>query len=165
MLVHDDRAFIARHPDGYSYSETYRARGKEDFYALYGGLFFLGILLGFTFVLAAVLIMYYKQVTEGFEDQARFEIMQKVGMTKRDIRRSIHSQMLTVFFAPLLLAGVHTSFAFPIVYRMLLLFGVMNLRLMISVTVICFLVFALFYTLVYSATSRVYYGIVSGARE
>ncbi len=141
------------------------ATERAGFYGLYGGLFFLGILLGVVFIFAAVLMMYYKQLSEGYEDQSRFEIMQKVGMTKREIRRSINSQVLTVFFLPLLLAGVHLAFAFPMIYKMLLLFGLNNQRLLILVTVGSYLIFALFYVVVYRVTSRAYYNIVSGARE
>lgn len=140
------------------------AKGRATFYGLYGGLFFVGILLGLVFVFAAVLMIYYKQVSEGYEDQSRFEIMQKVGMSKKEIRKSINSQILTVFFAPLILAGIHLCFAFPLVYRLLTLFSVTNLGLLIVITVSCFLVFAVFYVLVYRATSKAYYSIVSGAR-
>lgn len=140
------------------------AAGRADFYGLYGGLFYLGILLGIVFVAAAVLIIYYKQISEGFEDQSRFEIMQKVGMTKKEIRRSINSQILTVFFMPLLTAGVHLAFAFPLLQKLLMLFGIMNQALLIFVSLCCYLVFALFYMFVYRITSRSYYAIVSGAR-
>lgn len=142
-----------------------RAAERGDFYALYGGLFILGVLLAIVFLGATILIMYYKQVTEGYEDQARFDVMRKVGMTRREIRSSIRSQMFTVFLAPLLLAGVHTAFAFPIVKKLLLLFGVINAELLIFTTLVCFLIFALFYSLVYLATSRVYYRIVSGVQR
>lgn len=141
------------------------ARERSGFYGMYGGLFFLGILLGVVFVFAAVLIMYYKQISEGYEDQSRFEIMQKVGMTQGDIRRSINSQMLTVFFMPLLAAGIHLAFAFPLLRKLLLLFNLTNLKLLISTVVVSFLVFALFYILVYRITSRAYYSIVSGIRK
>ncbi len=141
------------------------AKERAGFYGLYGGLFFLGILLGVVFLFAAVLIMYYKQITEGYEDQSRFAIMQKVGMTKKEIRKSINSQVLTVFFLPLLAAGVHLAFAFPLIYKLLALFGMGNLRLLILVNVFCFLIFAVFYILVYRITSRAYYAIVSGARD
>lgn len=142
-----------------------RAAKRGDFYALYSGLFVLGILLGVVFLVATVLIMYYKQVTEGYEDQAKFDIMQRVGMTKKEIRRSIRSQMFTVFLLPLLLSGVHTVFAFPIVRKLLLLLGVTNTRLLILTNIGCFLIFALFYMFVYHLTSRAYYRIVSGGRE
>lgn len=137
------------------------AQDRDSFFGLHGGFFFLGILLGIVFVFAAVLIMYYKQVSEGYEDQARFDIMQKVGMTKREIRRSVNSQVLTVFFLPLITAGVHLAFAFPLVYKLLMLFGLINLKLLILVTVICYLIFALFYMLVYRITSGAYYSIAS----
>ncbi|HIZ20670.1 MAG TPA: ABC transporter permease [Firmicutes bacterium] len=139
------------------------AQEKSSFYSLYGGLFFLGILLGIVFVFAAVLIMYYKQVSEGYEDQSRFAIMQKVGMTRREIQKSINSQVLTVFFLPLLMAGVHTAFAFPLVSKLLSLFNLVNIPLLILVTIGCYLVFALFYVVVYRITSRSYYRIVSDA--
>lgn len=138
---------------------------KQSFYGLFGGLFFLGIILGIVFIFAAVLIMYYKQVSEGYEDQSRFEIMQKVGMTKKEIKKSINSQMLTVFFMPLIAAGVHLAFAFPMIYKMLILFGLINQSFLIMVTVGCFLLFALLYMLVYKITSRAYYSIVSGGSE
>lgn len=141
------------------------ANEKFEFFGLYGGLFFLGIILGIVFIFAAVLIMYYKQVSEGYEDQSRFEIMQKVGMTKREIKKSINSQMLTVFFMPLIAAGVHLAFAFPMIYKMLILFGLVNKVFLIMVTVGCFLLFALLYMLVYKITSRAYYSIVSGGNE
>ena len=141
-----------------------RADQREGFFSLYGGLFFLGILLGIVFLFAAVLMIYYKQISEGYEDQARFDIMQRVGMTRREIRKSINSQILTVFFLPLLTAGVHLAFAFPLIYKMLILFGVMDLHLLILTTASCYLVFAVLYTAVYRITSGAYYGIVSGAR-
>ena len=140
------------------------AKERVGFYGLYGGLFFLGVLLGIVFLFAAVLIMYYKQVSEGYEDQSRFEIMQKVGMTKKEIKKSINSQVLTVFFLPLLAAGLHLAFAFPLIYKLLTLFALTNQTLLILVTVCCYLVFALFYVLIYRVTSRAYYSIVSGAK-
>ncbi|MGN0639170.1 MAG: ABC transporter permease [Huintestinicola sp.] len=138
------------------------ARDKADFYAMYGGLFFLGILLGSVFIAAAVLIMYYKQISEGFEDKAKFEILQKVGMTKDEIRRSINSQVLTVFFAPLAAAGVHMAFAFGIISRLLTLFGLTDAGLFAVVTLCCFMLFGILYTAVYLITSGSYYKIVSG---
>ena len=116
------------------------------------------------FSLAAVSIIYYKQVCEGYEDQSRFAIMQKVGMTKQDIRRSINSQLLTVFFLPMALSGVHLCFAFPFI-QLLLLFNLSNTSLLIGTTVISYVAFALLYTLVYKLTSNAYYHIVSGAAE
>ena len=149
----------------FRYSLEGVARERADFYGIYAGLFFLGIFLGIVFVFAAVLIIYYKQVSEGYEDQSRFDIMQKVGMTKKEIRKSINSQILTVFFLPLLMAGLHLGFAFPLIKKMLLIFGLTNTSLLIITTVSCYLVFALFYMLVYRITSGSYFTIVSGMRS
>lgn len=148
---------------GYSVSNF--AGSRDDFYSLYGSLFFLGIMLSIVFLFAAVLMIYYKQVSEGYEDQARFAIMQKVGMTKPEIRRSINSQVLTVFFAPLVLAGLHLAFAFPLIWKLIQFTGITNLPLLVWVNVGCFLVFGLFYGLVYRSTSNAYFDIVSGAKE
>lgn len=146
-----------------------RVEGMEqeriDTMGMYSGLFFVGILLGIIFVAGTVLIMYYKQITEGYEDQKRFEVLQKVGMTRREIKKSINSQILTVFFLPLLTAGIHTGFAFPFVKKILVFFSVNNTLLLVCVTVGCYLIFAVFYVLVYLATSRVYYRIVSGGEK
>ena len=147
---------------GYSYLMTNsRAEASDDFYGSYGALFFIGIMLTLVFMLAAVLILYYKQISEGYEDQKRFEIMQKVGMTKKEIRRSIDSQLLTVFFLPLLLAGVHLAFAFPMIRRLLELFSLYNVGLFVTTTLVSFGVFALLYTIVYRLTAKAYYNIVS----
>lgn len=142
-----------------------REAHRSSFYQLYGGLFFLGILLSIVFLLAAVLIIYYKQITEGYEDQSRFEIMQKVGMTKQEIRKNINSQILTVFYLPLLLAGLHLIFAFPIVRKLLQLFNMDNTPLFVGTCLFCFGIFALFYAIVYRITSNAYFAIVSGAKE
>ena len=140
-----------------------RAANYEEFLADFGSLFYLAIVLSIVFLIAAVLIIYYKQISEGYEDQARFDIMQKVGMTKREIKKSINSQLLTVFFLPLVGAGIHLIFAFPMIRKILLLFNLTNLHLYTIVTLISFGAFALFYTIVYRITSNAYYHIVSGA--
>lgn len=150
---------------GYSFYIGVREHEREDFYGTYGGMFFLGILLGIVFISAAVLIIYYKQLSEGYEDQKRFAIMQKVGMTNREIRRSINSQVLTVFFAPLLLAGLHLTFAFPLVWKLLKMFMLNNLSLTVVVTLCCFAGFGLMYAVVYKVTSNTYYTIVSGGKD
>lgn len=138
-----------------------RELNRIDFFSMYGGLFFLGILLGSVFIIAAALIMYYKQISEGYEDRKRFEILRKVGMTKHDIRRSINSQVLTVFFMPLAAAGIHTAFAFPIISRILRVFGMTNTILFAKISLLCYGVFALLYILVYFATSHSYYRIAA----
>ncbi len=139
------------------------AESRSSLYTMNGGLFFLAILLGTVFLAATVIIIYYKQISEGFEDQSRFGIMQKVGMTRKDIRKNINSQMLTVFFLPILAAGLHLVFAFPFLYKILLMFGMNNRPLLVLATAISFGVFALFYSLVYRITSNAYYDIVSNS--
>lgn len=149
------------HRDDITVSVESAAAERTDFLSLFGGLFFLGIFLGFLFLLATALIIYYKQITEGYEDRTRFRTLQQVGMSKSEVRKTIHSQILTVFFLPLLAAGIHMAFAFPMVSKMLRLFALTNTQLLIFTTGVTFLLFALIYTLVYSLTSRFYYRIVS----
>ena len=142
-----------------------KAGNRADFYGTYGGLFFLGIMLSIVFIFAAVAILYYKQLSEGYEDQSRFDIMQKVGMTKQDIRRSINSQLLTVFYLPLVLAGVHLCFAFPFIHKLLILFNLDNRGLLIGTTAVSFAVFAVLYAIVYKLTGNTYYRIVAEDTE
>lgn len=149
----------------YSYNVACKAEERADFYGLFGGIFFLGIFLSILFLAATVLIIYYKQVTEGYEDEARFEIMRKVGMTAKDIRRSINSQMLTVFFLPLVTAAIHTAFAFPIVQKLLAIFNLQNTVLSLMVTLVAIVIFGIFYGVVYKITSNAYYAIVSGNKN
>ncbi len=141
------------------------ADNKDSFYQTFGGLFFIGIMLSIVFVFAAVLIIYYKQISEGYEDQSRFDIMKKVGMTKKDIRKTINSQILIVFFLPLLLAGLHLAFAFPLVWKLLMMFNLHNKLLIMLVTICSFLIFTLFYVVVYRITSNSYYKIVNGCKK
>lgn len=142
-----------------------RSFERVDYYSSFGSLLYLAILLSIVFIFAAVLIIYYKQISEGYEDQSRFDIMQKIGMTKKEIRKSINSQLLTVFFLPLIVAGMHLVFAFPMVKLILLCFNLNNVSLFFTVTAISFAVFAVFYTFVYRITSNAYYNIVSGIKR
>ncbi len=151
--------------DGYGYGLNSRLENIDDFMSLYGSLFFLGILLSIVFLFATVLIIYYKQISEGYEDRSRFEIMKNVGMTDRDIRRSVNSQVLTVFAAPIAAAAVHLGFAFPMLWQMLKFFGFTNMTYLIKTTVICFAVFAVIYALVYKLTSNAYYRILTAKAE
>ena len=127
---------------------------------IYGGLFCLGIFLGTLFTLAAILIIYYKQISEGYDDKERYEIMQKVGLSHEEVRESIQSQILTVFFLPLIMAGIHVAFAFPVISRILRLLNLLNTALYVKCTIICFVVFALIYGIIYSITAKAYYQIV-----
>lgn len=136
-------------------------RSRSSFYTLYGGLFFLGMFLGLLFVMATVLIIYYKQIAEGFDDRDRFAIMQKVGMSRDEVKKSIRSQILTVFFAPLAVAVIHLLFAFRVITKLLTVFNLTNVPLFAACTAVTIIVFALFYTAVYALTARTYYRIVS----
>ena len=108
-----------------------------------------------------VLIMYYKQISEGYEDRQRFAIMQQVGLPKRDIRRSINMQVLIVFFAPLIVAGIHVAFDFGMMRQLLMLFTMFNFKVTAICTLCVFGGFALLYTVVYALTAKTYYKIVS----
>ena len=137
-----------------------RAQEYDSYYADNGSLLFIGIFLGSLFLLGTAMIIYYKQISEGYEDQNRFEIMQKVGLSHREVKGSIRRQILMVFFLPLLMAMLHISMAFPLIRRMLLLFGMANVKLFIGCTAGTVLIFALVYGLIYLMTARSYYHIV-----
>ena len=137
-----------------------RAQEYDSYYADNGSLLFIGIFLGSLFLLGTAMIIYYKQISEGYEDQNRFEIMQKVGLSHREVKSSIRRQILMVFFLPLLMAMLHISMAFPLIRRMLLLFGMTNTRLFIGCTAGTVLIFALVYGLIYLMTAKSYYHIV-----
>lgn len=157
-------ALIANYPGDTTYMMVDTQEGNyEDLLSLYASFLFIGIFLSFLFIMATVLIMYYKQITEGYEDKKRFEIMQKVGLNKREVKKTTNSQVLTVFFLPLVVAAIHIVFAFPMIEKMLRLLYLDNTNLYIMTTVICFGVFALVYVLIYFLTSKVYYGIVRNA--
>ena len=142
------------------YTES-RERNRKDVYALYGSIFFLGIFLGILFLMATVLIIYYKQVSEGYEDRERFIIMQKVGMSHKEVKRSIHSQILLVFFLPLVTAVIHIIAAYPILERLLAMLHLSNDSIFMMVLAITVLLFALLYGWIYAITARTYYKIVS----
>ena len=143
-----------------SLSVDTRSLCRRDYLSLFGGLFFLGMVLGALFSIAAVLIMYYKQICEGYEDAERFAVMRKVGLTDAEIRRSVNSQVLTVFLAPLLMAGLHMLFAMPMIRLILGVFGLHNDSLFYGIGIGCYVVFAVIYALMYLLTSRRYYRIV-----
>lgn len=134
---------------------------KEDFYGTFGSLFFLGIILSILFIFAAAVIIYYKQISEGYEDEKRFSIMQNIGMAKADIKSTINSQILIVFFAPLIFAGLHLGFAFPFLWKILQMFNLQNVRFIILITAVTFVLFAAFYAAIYRITAKGYYNIVA----
>lgn len=143
-----------------SYYVECREYSRDSAYGLYGGLFFLGMFLSVLFTIAAVLIIYYKQISEGYNDKKQFEIMQKVGMSEHEVKKSIHSQVLTVFFLPLITAGIHTAFSFPIVKKILAMLQLTNVKLFVISNICVFLVFAIIYAAIYLTTAKVYYKIV-----
>ena len=137
-----------------------RQQEYESYYVDNGSLLFIGIFLGSLFLMGTAMIIYYKQISEGYEDQKRFEIMQKVGLSRREVRSSVRRQILMVFFLPLLMAMLHITMAFPMIRRMLLLFGMTNTKLFIGCTAGTVLIFAVVYGLIYLMTARSYYHIV-----
>ncbi len=141
------------------------ASNRWSFHVMYGGLFFLGLFLGTLFLLGTALIIYYKQVSEGYEDARRFRIMQQVGMSRAEVKRSIHSQILTVFFLPLLTAVLHLSFAFPMLQKILFMLQMGDFWLLLGSTAGCVLVFGAVYAVIYAVTARTYYKIVETSVE
>ena len=129
-----------------------------------GGFFFLGIIFGATFILATALIIYYKQISEGIDDRERFEILQKVGMSHREVKKVIRSQVMMVFSFPLVVAVIHLGFAFPLIKKLLVLFGLVNWKLFLLVCVIVTVIFAILYFVVYRLTARSYYQLVERKR-
>lgn len=150
--------FYEKIPDGMMES---RMLSRSSFYELYGGLFFIGIYLGSMFIMATVLIIYYKQISEGYDDRERYQIMQKVGMSKKEVKRSIRSQVLSVSFLPLVVAVIHVAVAFKVMTKILGVLNLTNVSLFAVCTIITIAVFAVFYIIVYSITAKEYYRIVN----
>lgn len=142
------------------FQSSIREEHYRSFYTLNGGLLFLGIFLGFIFLVGAGMIIYYKQMSEGYEDKERFEIMQKVGMSRKEVKSAIRKQILMVFFLPLLMAVLHIIMAFPMISRLLGLLGMMNTELYILCTAGTIVVFAVIYAAIYMCTAKSYYKIV-----
>lgn len=148
-------------PVTYAPSVSFQSEEEDTVIGLYGGLFFIGVFLSILFVIATILIIYYKQISEGYEDRQRFEILQKVGMTRKEIQGTIRFQVFGVFFLPLFMAGVHIAFAFPFIARILQGLSMPNTELFALCTGGCFLVFAVFYAWIYNQTAKTYYHIVA----
>lgn len=139
-----------------------RQSNLDEFYQIYGGFLFLGLFLGILFLMITVLIIFYKQISEGYDDKERFSIMEKVGMSNDEVKATIRSQVRTVFFLPILMAAVHVGMAFPMIKRLLSLFGLSNTALFTGCMAGTILVFTLIYLLVFLKTSKTYYKIVGG---
>lgn len=155
-LVSDAKKEIG---SGTAYVEG-RAENEEAVYTLYGGLFFLGIFLGAMFLMVTVMIIFYKQTSEGYDDKDRYEIMEKVGMSNAEVKKSIQSQVRMVFFLPIVTAAIHVAAAFPMLRRLLVMFNLTDTQLMIECMIGTLLVFLAIYYLVFKLTSRTYYKIV-----
>lgn len=150
-------------PEGFWYRENIREEAYANGYTLYGGFLFLGIFLGGLFLMGTAMIIYYKQISEGYDDKGRFEIMRKVGMSRREVKSSIRRQILMIFFLPLLMAVVHIVMAFPLVERLLFMFGLENTALFAVCTAITILIFAVVYGVIYLLTAKAYYRILEKA--
>ena len=145
-------------PDGYGISDV--NAGRMDAYALSGGLLFLGVFFGILFLVITVLVIYFKQITEGYEDKERFSILQKVGMSDKQVKETINRQILWVFFLPLVVAICHTAVAAKIICIMLQTFQLYNSTLVLICLAVTCAVFALIYLIVFRLTAKVYYRIV-----
>ena len=146
--------------DKYGCYEECRDANRKQVYVLYGGLFFIGIFLGTMFLMVTVMIIFYKQISEGYDDKARYEIMEKVGMSNDEVKKSITSQVRMVFFLPIILAACHLAAAFPLLRRLLVMFNLTDIKLIAICMSATFLVFVAIYYIVFKITSRAYYRIV-----
>lgn len=144
-----------------AYTVFSKQEGYDDYISLNGGLLFLGLFLGLMFSMVTVLIIYYKQISEGYEDKERFAIMEKVGMSHREVKAAISSQVRIVFFLPLLAAAIHLAAAFPMLNRLLAMLNLYNSRLFAACLLVTLLVFGLIYFIVFRVTSKTYYKIVA----
>ena len=138
-----------------------RELSRKNFYELYGGFLFIGIFLGIIFLMATTLIIYYKQISEGYDDRERYQIMMKVGMSRQEVKQSIRSQVLLVFFLPLIMAVVHLAFAFKIITKLLSVLNLTNVSLFFMCTVGTVVVFVIIYAVIYIITAREYYKILA----
>ena len=143
-----------------TFSFSCREDERDEWYATYGGILFLGIYFGILFLLATALIIYYKQISEGSDDAGRYEILQKVGISGSEVKRSINSQILSVFFLPLGAALIHMLFAYNPINRAMMIFGIYSKHLLLLATLGTVIVYALIYALVYKGTARAYYNLV-----
>lgn len=146
--------------DNYGCYEQSRDANREQIYVLYGGLFFIGVFLGTMFLTVTVMIIFYKQISEGYDDKARYEIMEKVGMSNDEVKKSITSQVRMVFFLPIMLAACHLAAAFPLLRRLLAMFNLTDVKLIVICMIATLLVFMVIYYIVFKITSRAYYRIV-----
>lgn len=143
-----------------TFSYDNRALNTQEWYGMYGGFLFLGIFLGVLFLMATALIIYYKQISEGYDDHDRFQIMQKVGMSRKEVKKTIHRQILTVFFLPIIVAVIHVAFAFGVICKLLSIFYLTDVGLFLLCTIGVIIAFFAIYAIVYALTARTYYRLV-----
>ena len=155
-----EKTLLERYPDKVGYELKTKWEANRNIIDMNGTFLFLGILLGFVCMFSTILIIYYKQISEGYEDRERFQIMEKIGMDSKEVWKTIRSQIRLQFFLPLVTAGIHTAFAFPLLLKLLKILYLENTHLFINCTIVSFAVFALFYLAVYSMTAKTYYKIV-----
>ena len=153
--------FITDLTGSFACTISYKQDEQDEFYSMYGGILFIGIVLGLLFIMSTVMMIYYKQISEGYEDKERFLIMQKVGLSKPEIKKTIRSQILLVFFLPLVTAIIHTSFALKIISKCLGLVVLVHMPTFITSFIITCLIFSVIYVMVYLFTSKEYYNIVN----
>ena len=137
-----------------------KAENETNFKGFYASFLFIGVFISMIFVVSQVVIMYYKQISEGYEDKGKFGIMRKVGLTDRQIKQSIRSQVLMIFFAPLAIATLHTVVAYPFIEKILKLFLATDNNVFLIALAVTIAVFGVFYLIVYLITSRIYYRII-----
>lgn len=147
--------------NGYSIIVQTKSKALKSALEQNGSFLFLGIFLGITFMIAAIMIIYYKQISEGYDDAQRYEILQKVGMSQQEVKQSISSQILFIFFLPLVIAGIHLMGAFPMMKSIFMAFGLVNTKLFILTSIILYIAFCIVYFVVYRLTAKIYYKIVS----
>lgn len=160
MELYYDTQQKANEYDGYMNSFDSVWDSKENSISLYGCLLFLGIILGCVCMFATVLIIYYKQISEGYEDRARYQIMEKIGMSNKEVKKTIRSQMRMVFFLPVVVAGIHVAVAFPILTKLLHVLMLTNVWWFVLCACIVYVAFLIVYTLIFAQTAKTYYSIV-----
>lgn len=137
-----------------------RTNLRSQLTSLYGGIVFLGILISFALGITTTVVIYFKQITEGYEDQYRFKTMQQVGLSEKETTKSIHSQVLMVFMLPVVGAIINLCFAIPAIRQILIQFNFYNVRLMIIIAVSITFILLCLYFAIYGLTTRMYRKIV-----
>ncbi|MFT8363890.1 MAG: ABC transporter permease [Sporolactobacillus sp.] len=155
IKTENEQALSGTAPSVRSYADV-----QKQFFAFAGGFLFIGLILGFTFILGTALIIYYKQISEGEQDKRSFRILQEVGLSRAEVRQTIRSQVLLVFFLPIVIAAFHFGFAFLMIQKLISLFGTTHLSLLLATSAGTLAVIAAIYYLIYKQTSRAYYRLV-----